>query len=308
MKPSPDTCASAFAEAMHEAFAQRPHRIAPKWFYDAEGSRLFDEICELPEYYPTRTELALLDRHGPDIARRIGPGVEVIEFGAGSLRKVRLLLDALERPAALLPIDISAEHLWASAEQLRRERPGLAVHPLAADFTRELALPPALGPRVGFFPGSSIGNFEPEAAHRLLARMRPWLDRGLLVGVDLIKDPDLLHAAYNDARGVTARFNLNLLARANTELGADFQLARWAHCAFYHPPHQRIEMHLVSRGDQRVQLCGERLAIAEGDSLHTENSYKYTVASFQRLAEAAGFRPEAVWVDGRRWFSLHWLR
>jgi len=308
MKPSPDTCASEFAHAMQQAFAQRPHHISPKWFYDAEGSRLFDAICELPEYYPTRTELALLDRHAPEIARRIGPGAELVEFGAGSLRKVRLLLDALERPASLLPIDISAEHLWASAAELRRERPGLAVHPLAVDFTREFVLPPALGPRVGFFPGSSIGNFEPGEARALLERMVHWLDGGLLIGVDLVKDPDLLHAAYNDARGVTARFNLNLLARANAELGANFQLARWAHSAFYHPPLQRIEMHLISRCDQVVQLCGQSFPVAEGESLHTENSYKYTVAGFQRLAQQAGFVPEAVWVDARRWFALHWLR
>jgi dimethylhistidine N-methyltransferase len=308
MKPSPDTCASEFAEAMQQAFAQQPHHIAPKWFYDAEGSRLFDAICELPEYYPTRTEIALLERHAPEMARRIGPGAELVEFGAGSLRKVRLLLDALERPAGLLPIDISAEHLWASAAALRQERPGLAVSPLAADFTGELALPPARGPRVGFFPGSSIGNFEPGEAGALLARMAHWLDGGLLIGVDLVKDPDLLHAAYNDARGVTARFNLNLLARANAELGANFQLARWAHSAFYHPPLQRIEMHLVSRCDQVVQLCGRSFTIVEGESLHTENSYKYTVAGFQHLAQQAGFVPEAVWVDARRWFALHWLR
>jgi dimethylhistidine N-methyltransferase len=308
MKPSPDTCASEFAHAILQAFTQQPHRISPKWFYDVEGSRLFDAICELPEYYPTRTELSLLDRYGPDIARRIGPGAEVVEFGAGSLRKVRLLLDALERPAGLLPIDISAEHLWASAADLRRERPGLAVHPLAADFTQDLRLPPALGPRVGFFPGSSIGNFEPNEAGALLARWRPWLDGGLLVGVDLVKEPELLHAAYNDASGVTARFNLNLLARANAELGADFQLSRWAHSAFYHPPRKRVEMHLISRCDQVVHLCGHSLQIAEGDSLHTENSYKYTVAGFRQLAAEAGYQPEAVWVDARRWFALHWLR
>ncbi len=309
MKPSPDTCAGEFAHALQTALTETPHRISPKWFYDAEGSRLFDAICELPEYYPTRTELALLDRYGPDIARRIGPGAEIVEFGAGSLRKVRLLLDALERPVGLLPIDISADHLWASSAQLRRDRPGLAVTPMAADFTRaDLALPPAGGPRVGFFPGSSIGNFEPDEALALLRRWSGWLDGGLLIGVDLVKDPDLLHAAYNDAQGVTARFNRNLLARANAELGANFDLARWAHGAFYHPALQRIEMHLISRCDQVVQLCGLSQPVAEGESLHTENSYKYTVAGFQRLAERAGFQPEAVWVDGRRWFSLHWLK
>jgi dimethylhistidine N-methyltransferase len=308
MKPSPDTCASEFAHAMQGALTRHPHHISPKWFYDAEGSRLFDAICELPEYYPTRTELGLLDRHADEIARRIGPGAEVIEFGAGSLRKVRLLLDALERPVGLLPIDISAEHLHASAAQLQRDRPGLVVRPVAVDFTQDFVLPAARGPRVGFFPGSSIGNFEPDEAAALLARMAPWLDGGLLIGVDLVKEPDLLHAAYNDAQGVTARFNRNLLARANAELGADFNLARWAHSAFFHPALQRIEMHLISRCDQVVHLCGHALPVSEGESIHTENSYKYTVAGFQRLAESAGFRPEAVWVDARRWFSIHWLR
>lgn len=308
MKPSPDTCASEFAHAMQRALTDTPRRISPKWFYDAEGSRLFDAICELPEYYPTRTELGLLDRNANDIARRLGRGIELVEFGAGSLRKVRLLLEALEAPAGLLPIDISAEHLHASAAQLQRDRPSLAVRPLAADFMQDLVLPPAHGPRVGFFPGSSIGNFEPEEARRLLQRMVGWLDGGLLVGVDLVKDPDLLHAAYNDAQGVTARFNRNLLARANSELGADFELNRWAHSAFYHPALQRIEMHLVSRSDQVVHLCGHAVPVAEGDSVHTENSYKYTVAGFQRLARRAGFEPEAVWVDARRWFALHWLK
>lgn len=308
MKPAPDACAGEFAHAMQLALAEPPRRVSPKWFYDAEGSRLFDAICELPEYYPTRTELALLDRHGHDIARRIGPGAEIVEFGAGSLRKVRLLLDALEKPARFVPIDISADHLLSAAALLQRDRPGLAVRPLVGDFTQGLTLPPAGGPRVGFFPGSSIGNFAPDEAQALLQRMAGWLDGGLLIGVDLVKDPDLLHAAYNDAQGVTARFNRNLLARANAELGADFELSRWAHSAFYHPTLQRIEMHLVSRSDQRVQLCGQVFALAEGDSIHTENSYKYTVPGFQRLAERAGFTPEAVWVDGRRWFALHWLR
>jgi dimethylhistidine N-methyltransferase len=308
MKPTPDTCAGDFAHDLQRALAEVPRRISPKWLYDSEGSRLFDAICALPEYYPTRTELMLLDRHGADIGRRIGPGAEIVEFGAGSLRKVRLLLDGLPAPAGFLPIDISAEHLHQAALALQRDRPGLAIRPLAADFTQALQLPPARGPRVGFFPGSSIGNFEPDEALALLQRMAGWLDGGLLIGVDLVKEPDLLHAAYNDAQGVTARFNRNLLARANAELGADFDLGRWAHSAFYHPTLQRIEMHLVSRADQRVQLCGHVFDIAEGDSIHTENSYKYTVAGFRRLAERAGFTAEAVWVDGRRWFSLHWLK
>jgi dimethylhistidine N-methyltransferase len=308
MKPMPDTCAGDFASAMHHALADTPHRISPKWFYDGAGSRLFDAICELPEYYPTRTELGLLARHAEDMARHIGPGAEVVEFGAGSLRKVRWLLAALHAPAGFVPIDISADHLLGAAEALQREHPGLRVRPLAADFTQALTLPPARGPRVGFFPGSSIGNFEPVEALALLRRMAGWLDGGLLIGVDLVKEPALLHAAYNDAAGVTARFNLNLLARANAELGADFDLSLWAHSAFYQPALQRVEMHLVSRADQRVQLCGRRFNVAEAQSIHTESSHKYTVDGFRQLAEQAGFRPAAVWTDPQRWFALHWLR
>lgn len=308
MNPMPDTCSGDFAHAMQRALAEAPHRISPKWFYDRTGSRLFDAICELPEYYPTRTELALLARHAEGIARAIGPGAEVVEFGAGSLRKVRWLLAALHAPAGFVPIDISADHLLGAAQDLQREHPGLVVRPLAADFTQPLALPPARGPRVGFFPGSSIGNFEPAEALALLRRMAGWLDGGLLIGVDLVKEPAVLHAAYNDAAGVTARFNLNLLARANAELGADFDLAAWAHSAFYQPALQRVEMHLVSRADQRVRLCGRTFAVAEGESLHTECSHKYTVAGFQRLAAEAGFTPAAVWTDPQRWFALHWLR
>jgi len=212
-------------------------------------------------------------------------------------------------PRRVLPIDISGEHLEKAAELLRMDYPGLAVLPVVTDFTRALELPPPAGRRVGFFPGSSIGNFEPAQAQRLLRQMAGWLTGGgLLVGVDLVKDPARLHAAYNDAQGVTAAFNLNLLARANRELGADFDVAQFAHSAFYNAPRSRIEMHLVSRRQQTVRLCGQDIAFEEGDSMHTECSYKYTVESFQRLAVAAGWTPQAVWVDDARWFSLHWLQ
>ncbi|MBK1612611.1 L-histidine N(alpha)-methyltransferase [Rubrivivax gelatinosus] len=286
----------------------RTRHIAPKWFYDAEGSRLFERICLLPEYYPTRTELALLDRHAPEFAARIGTGAEIVEFGAGASVKVRLLLDALESPRRFVPIDISGDYLAEAAATLRADYPGLAVEPLAGDFTRDLVLPLAAGRRIGFFPGSSIGNFEPEAAQALLARFRQWLGGGaLLIGVDLFKEPAELHAAYNDAQGVTAAFNLNLLARANRELGADIDLGGWAHAAFYHPPLRRIEMHLVSRRRQVLQVGGERFEFDEGDSLHTENSYKYGVEGFRALARRAGFEPGPVWTDAARRFSLHWL-
>jgi dimethylhistidine N-methyltransferase len=301
--------ARPFARELLAGLRAQPRVVSPKWFYDEAGSVLFERITDLPEYYPTRTELALLERHAPEMAERIGPGAEIVEFGAGASRKVRLLLAALAAPRRFLPVDISGDHLEQAAEQLRRDHPGLTVLPVVSDFTRSLELPPPTGQRVGFFPGSSIGNFDPPQAQRLLRQMLGWLaGGGLLIGVDLVKDPALLHAAYNDAQGVTAAFNLNLLARANRELGADFALDQFNHSAFYNPPRSRIEMHLVSRRRQRVTLCGEHIDFAEGDSVHTENSCKYTVEGFQRLAQAAGWTPQAVWVDDARWFSLHWLQ
>jgi len=294
---------------MAAALSGPPHRISPKYFYDAEGSRLFDRICELPEYYPTRTELEILERHVPEMARLAGPGAEIVEFGAGSLRKVRLLLDAFEAPARYVPIDISGEHLRDAAAVLRREHPAMEVQPLVADYTQGLQLPPAQqGRRVGFFPGSTIGNFTPEEALAFLGHAAELLRGGaLLLGVDLVKDPQVLHAAYNDAAGVTAAFNLNLLARANRELGTDFQLRQFAHYAFYNAPLQRIEMHLVSRARQAVELGGEHFVLEEGETLHTENSYKFTMKGVRALAQRAGFRPGPVWTDAEGLFGVHWL-
>ena len=306
--PALPAAAIDFACDLIAGLRARPRRVSPKYFYDAEGSRLFDLICELPEYYPTRTELGLLQRHAGEMAALIGPGAEIVEFGAGASRKVRLLLDALHAPRRYLPVDISGDHLDEAAQALRLDYPGLAVLPLAADFSQGLTLPPAVGRRVGFFPGSSIGNFDPDEALRLLQRMAVWLDGGgLLIGVDLVKEPQRLHAAYNDAQGVTAAFNRNLLARANRELGADFDPDGFAHYAFYEPMAQRIEMHLVSRRAQSVTLCGEHLAFETGDAVHTENSYKYTLDGFARLARGAGFEPRARWVDAQNDFSVHWL-
>jgi dimethylhistidine N-methyltransferase len=300
---------AAFADDLRAGLWARPRAVSPKWFYDEAGSRLFERICELPEYYPTRTELALLDRHAAEMAECIGPGAEIVEFGAGASRKVKILLSALHQPAGFIPVDISGAHLAAAAERLRAEHPGLPVRPVDGDYTVDgLRLPPPAGRRIGFYPGSSIGNFEPDEAAVLLARYRHWLQGGgLLIGVDLVKSPALLHAAYNDAQGVTAAFNLNLLARANRELGADFRINDWEHAAHYQPSSQRIEMHLVSRCAQQVWLCGERFAFDEGESIHTENSYKYSVAGFQALARRAGWAPQVVWIDGARHFSLHWL-
>ncbi len=303
---------SEFGRELSAGLARTPRSISPKFFYDAAGSRLFDRICELPEYYPTRTELQLLTDYAPEIAAQIGSAAEVIEFGAGSLTKVRLLLDALDAPRRYLPIDISGEHLEAAADRLRRDYPSLAVQPIGADYTMPLVLPaPAddTGRRVGFFPGSTLGNFSPaEALAFLQLAARLLRGGGLLLGVDLVKDPALLHAAYNDAQGVTAAFNLNLLRRANAELGADFDLDGFAHAAFYNAPLKRIEMHLVSRRAQTVRLAGEAFAFEEGETIHTENSHKFTVDGLRELALKAGFTPAAVWTDPARLFSVHWLR
>ena len=306
--PARPAASTDFARDLLAGLRAHPRAVSPKYFYDAEGSRLFEAICELPEYYPTRTELALLAQHAGEMAALVGPGAEIVEFGAGASRKVRLLLEALAAPRRYVPVDISGEHLEEAAAALRADYPTLEVRPRVADFTQGLDLPPAAGRRVGFFPGSSIGNFDPVEAERLLRQMAGWLEGGgLLIGVDLVKDPARLHAAYNDAQGVTAAFNLNLLARANRDLGADFDLAGFAHYAHYNPDAQRIEMHLIARRAQRVTLCGESFDFAEGEALHTENSYKHTVVGFHALARRAGFKPGAVWVDAARDFSLHWL-
>ena len=300
-----------FARDLRAALAARPRRISPKYFYDARGSQLFDRICELPEYYPTRTELSILADNAHEIAAQVGPRAQIVEFGAGSLRKIRLLLDAMKEPASYLPIDISGEHLAQSAADLQRDYPGLDVQPVVADYTQRLLLPPApagIGQRVGFFPGSTIGNFSPQEALQFLQGAGEVLRGGaLLLGADLIKDPAVLHAAYNDSEGVTAAFNLNLLARANRELGTCFVLDRFAHSAFYNAPEQRIEMHLVSRERQRVALGGTEHELDEGETLHTENSYKFTVDGLRHLALRAGFRPGPVWIDAQRLFSVHWL-
>ncbi|HEY8360539.1 MAG TPA: L-histidine N(alpha)-methyltransferase, partial [Ramlibacter sp.] len=246
-----------------------------------------------------------------EMAALAGPHPEIVEFGAGSLRKVRLLLEAFDTPARYVPIDISGEYLREAAAALRAEFPRLDVQPVAADYTQRLVLPAAragTGKRIGFFPGSTIGNFTPGEALDFLQRAGEVLQGGALVlGADLVKDPHLLHAAYNDSEGVTAAFNLNLLARANRELGTDFELAQFAHYAFYNAPQRRIEMHLVSRERQSVRLAGQRFELEDGESLHTENSYKFTVDGLRALARRAGFRPGPVWTDPQRLFSVHWL-
>ena len=300
----------SFADNLLEGLTKTPKEIACKYFYDEAGSRLFDRICDLPEYYQTRTETALLTRHAGEIAALMGPGAEIVEFGAGSLRKARILLDALEAPRAYTPLDISGEYLAHVVRSLAADYPALTLRPLVGDFTGVLDIPalPDNPRRAGFFPGSTIGNFRPDGALCLLRRMRAGLNEGgLLIGVDLVKDPARLHAAYNDAAGVTAAFNKNLLARANRELGADFDLGAFAHYAPYNAGAQRIEMYLVSRKRQRVNLRGQVFEFAQGEPVHTEDSHKYTIESFREMAARAGFNPRAVWTDEERLFSVHWL-
>jgi len=299
-----------FARSLNEGLRRNPKEIACKYFYDAEGSVLFEAICALPEYYQTRTEAMLLRRHAPEIAALIGGGAEIVEFGAGSLRKVRLLLEALDSPRAYTPIDISGAYLGDVAQLLSLEYPSLHVRPVTADFTLSLHLPllPDAPRRAGFFSGGTIGNFRPDAAMALLRRMREMLGGGgLLIGVDLVKDPALLHAAYNDSAGVTAAFNKNLLARANRELDAGFDLQAFAHYAPYNPSAQRIEMYLVSLKRQSVRLPGGAVEFAAGEPIHTEDSHKYSIESFREIAARAGFNPRAVWTDENRLFAIHWL-
>lgn len=309
---APDQAPSdnSFAEALLTGLAGTPKEVPCKYFYDETGSRLFDQICELPEYYQTRTETALLQRHAPEIAALIGAEIEIVEFGAGSLRKVRLLLDALKNPRAYTPVDISGEYLAHVVRALGVDYPEVALRPLVADFTLPIAIPalPGTPRRAGFFPGSTIGNFKPDAAMALLKRMRSVLDGGgLLVGVDLVKDPRRLHAAYNDTAGITAAFNKNLLVRANRELGADFHPEAFAHYAPYNASATRIEMYLVSLKRQSVTVGEQCFEFVQGEPVHTEDSHKYTIESFREMAARAGFRPRAVWADPERLLSIHWL-
>ncbi len=301
-----------FACDLATALRSRPRSISPKYFYDAKGSALFDQICSLPEYYPTRTELSILRRKAHEMAELMGPRAELVEFGAGSLHKVRMLLDAMQAPSRYIPIDISGDHLHASCALLQGDHPSLDIHPLIADYTRPLTLPAPCSTqskRIGFFPGSTIGNFTPREANAFL-RMAANVLRGgaLILGVDLIKAPHLLHAAYNDSQGITAQFNLNLLERANRELAANFDINKFSHYAFYNAPMQRIEMHLMSRCQQQIRIQNEWYDIDEGETLHTENSYKFTLKGIRRMAQAAGFIPGPIWCDKEGLFSLHWLQ
>ena len=279
--------------------------LPPKYFYDATGSKLFEKICRLPEYYLTRAELSLTKANLSSIARFAGKGCELLEYGSGEGLKTRLLIRAL-RPKAYVPVDISPSALEHAARRLSREFPWLRILPVCGDFSRPLDLPAAKAARVAYFPGSTIGNLTPEEAHGFLSRSRAHARR-MLIGTDLRKDANLLHAAYNDSRGVTAAFNLNLLARINRELGGDFDLRRFAHYAFYNPLAGRIEMHLVARDAHLVNIGHYRFSFDRGESIHTENSYKYSIPEFERLALSAGFEAPECWTDSRGWFALFGL-
>jgi L-histidine Nalpha-methyltransferase len=283
-----------------------------KYFYDEVGSALFEQITELEEYYPTRTELGIMERHAAEMAALLGPCCLLIEYGSGSSLKTRRLLDRLGEPAGYVPIDVSGEHLRRSAWALGEEYPEVEVLPLCADFTQPLRLPAcrkAAARRVVYFPGSTLGNFTLKAALALLRRTAGLCGRdgGLLVGVDLQKDQRVIEAAYNDRLGVTATFNLNILVRINRELGADFDIEQFAHRAFYSAAQGRIEMNLVSRRDQIVRVGGVPFLFAAGESIHTENSYKYSLPALNDLAAAGGFTVERVWTDERQYFSVAYL-
>ena len=306
---SPET--GDFYREVIAGFSQQPRSIPPKYFYDEEGSRLFESICEQPEYYLTRTEIMLLEKHADEIRTLVGSGCYLVEPGSGSCEKVRLLLETL-RPMAYVPMDISCAHLKTAAAGIATDYPWLDVHAVCADITRELSLsfiPEQVTP-VMFYPGSSIGNFYPGAAVEFLTCLTRIAGPGggLLIGVDLKKDPATLHRAYNDAGGVTAAFNLNLLQRANRELDADFDMDAFEHHARYNSAAGRIEMHLTSTRKQTVNIDGHSFDFNTGESIHTENSYKYTNDEFRSLAQRASFTSCAVWTDSDQLFSLHFLR
>jgi dimethylhistidine N-methyltransferase len=296
-----------------EGMRRRERALPCKYFYDAIGSKLFDEICELEEYYPTRTERRIMEDNAAEIAAQIGSGVRLVEYGSGSSTKTRVLLDHLDAPAAYVPVDISREHLQGTADLLSVAYRDIQILPVCADFTESFELPtPDKTPTHSavYFPGSTIGNLEPNDAIALLAQITSLCGSGggLVIGVDLQKDVAVLEAAYNDAAGVTARFNLNLLHRINREFGADFNLSQYAHSAHYNEDLGRIEISLVSQMEQRVTIDGESFEIARGEAIGTEYSHKYTIEGFAALAAKAGLTLHRHWTDARQWFGvLHFV-
>ncbi len=303
--------AENFRDAVRAGLERRRKSIPCRFLYDERGSALFEAICELPEYYLTRTETAILEEYAGEIAALVGAKCQLVEFGSGASRKVRSLLGALEAPAAYVAIDISREQLRAATEDLAADFPGLETIAVCADYTRplDIELPAVLGRRLGFFPGSTIGNFTPLEAAEFLRGTRHIVGRegAMLVGVDLKKDESILEAAYNDAQGVTAAFSLNLLERMNRELGGDFDRARFRHDAFYNRADGRIEIYIQSLADQIVTVAGRAVRFAQGERIHIEDSCKYAIDEFRALAARAGYRPWRVWTDRARYFSIHLL-
>jgi dimethylhistidine N-methyltransferase len=310
----PDVIASPeqdFATSVIEGLSRPRKSLACRFFYDARGSELFEEITRLPKYYPTRTEIAILETHAAEMACNDSENAVLVEFGSGSSRKTEILLGNLRRLAAYVPVDVSESALADAKQRLLERFPALCVRPIVGDFSRPLAFPEDLvgAKKLGFFPGSTIGNFSPPAATALLRAMQELLspDGRLIVGVDLKKDARALVQAYNDADGVTAAFNLNLLTRINRELEGSFDLDCFRHEAIYDPREGRVEMHLVSCKDQAVRVRGRWFRFHAGETIHTENSYKYTTGQFQELARATGWRPGRVWTDPGNLFSVHEL-
>jgi dimethylhistidine N-methyltransferase len=305
-----DEQTSAFAHDVIGDLSQHPKRLSPKYFYDAAGSELFEQITLLPEYYPTRTEVSILSDRGNEISAIIPKGAALVEFGAGATTKVRLLLKQCAF-GAYIPVDISGDFLKAQADALRQDFPALGVYPVTADFTAPFALPEAITamPKVGFFPGSTLGNFEPHEACGFLRSARDILGRNaqMVIGIDLEKDERVLHDAYNDPAGVTARFNLNVLHRINRELGGNFDTGAFTHRAIYNRERHRIEMHLISSKAQSVRVLGRHFSFRRGESIHTENSYKYSLERFTALALGAGWTPRKSWTDNAGMFSVHAL-
>ncbi len=306
------TGVEAFRADVLEGLGRSAKVIPPKHFYDERGSELFDAICRTADYYPTRTEKQILAENLPDIAASIGPQVALVEPGAGALEKVRLLIDALDRPRAYVPVDISGEFLMRAAEAFAQDHPHVPVIPVTADFTHRFPLPDLVreGPVAGFFPGSTIGNFEPAEAQELLTELHVTLGpgSGLLIGVDTVKDSSVLLRAYDDSEGVTAAFNLNLLSRINRELDGDFDLTQFRHRVRWNAERSRIEMHLESLIAQQARIAGRDFAFAAGETIHTESSHKYAPEAFTALAASAGWVREAFWTTGQQMFGVYFLR
>jgi len=306
-----DAMQDDFATEVLSGLSRRPRAIPCRFLYDARGSELFERITELEDYYPTRTEIGLLERHAPDIAELAGAGVAIVEFGSGSSRKTEILIAALPALAAYVAIDISAAALSEAATRLRARFPELEVVTVTGDFNDAMDLPASLAAtrKLGFFPGSTIGNLGNEEAISFLSNARERLgpDGALLLGVDLKKPESILVPAYDDSEGVTAAFNLNLLTRINRELGGSFDLTKFAHEAIYNAEAGRVEIYITSREDQEVTVLGQSFAFAPGERIHTENSHKYAIEDITAMAEAAGWTHARAWVDDDNLFSLNML-